>query len=39
LWTAFPPILLSLVLLFLAACVTLAANWRALRAGGGRPAG
>lgn len=31
LWTAFPPILLSLVLLFLAACVTLAASWREWR--------
>jgi TRAP-type C4-dicarboxylate transport system permease small subunit len=37
LWTAFPPILMSLVLLFLAACVTLAASWRAWRAGS--PAG
>ena len=33
LWTAFPPIFLSLVLLFLAACVTLAASWRSWRAG------
>ena len=31
-WTAFPPILLSLVLLLLAACLTLAASWRAWRA-------
>jgi TRAP-type C4-dicarboxylate transport system permease small subunit len=31
LWTAFPPILLSLVLLLLAACLTLAASWRAWR--------
>lgn len=32
LWTAFPPILMSLFLLFLAACVTFATNWTALRA-------
>ena len=32
LWTAFPPILASLVLLFLAACLTFAASWRAWRA-------
>ena len=32
LWTAFPPILLSLVLLLLAACVTLAESWRGIHA-------
>lgn len=32
LWTAFPPILLSLVLLLLSACVTFAASWRGMRA-------
>lgn len=37
LWTAFPPILLSLALLLLAACVTFAANWAALRARRGEP--
>lgn len=35
LWTAFPPILVSLVLLFLAAAVTLLASWRAMRAPAG----
>jgi TRAP-type C4-dicarboxylate transport system permease small subunit len=29
LWTAFPPILVSLLLLLLAACLTLVASWRA----------
>ena len=37
LWTAFPPILLSLALLFLAACVSFAASWRGWR--GRAPAG
>ena len=31
LWTAFPPILVSLALLLLASLVTLAASWRAMR--------
>ena len=31
LWTAFPPILLSLALLLLAACVTFAEGWRGAR--------
>ena len=31
LWTAFPPILVSLFLLFLAACVTFATSWNAAR--------
>lgn len=33
LWTAFPPILVSLALLLAAACVTFAASWRGWRAG------
>lgn len=32
LWTAFPPILFSLALLFCAAVITLIASWRAMRA-------
>jgi TRAP-type C4-dicarboxylate transport system permease small subunit len=33
LWTAFPPILLSLLLLLLAACVTFTESWRGWRGG------
>jgi TRAP-type C4-dicarboxylate transport system permease small subunit len=32
LWTAFPPILLSLLLLLLSSCITLTDSWRQLRA-------
>ena len=41
LWTAFPPILLSLALLLVAACLTVAEGWRGMRgeAARRRPAG